>query len=63
MNPTIMLATTPDTITGPATVNIFTQIPNIIPSCLNSIAGLVTEFENPVIGTMEPAPANAPILS
>lgn len=59
----MMLATTPDTITGPATVNIFTQIPKMMPSCLNSIAGLVTEFENPVIGTIEPAPANAPILS
>ena len=63
MNPTTMLATTPTTITGPAIVNIFTHIPKIIPSFLNSTAGLVIEFEKPVIGTIEPPPANFPILS
>ena len=57
------LATTPQTITGPDIVNIFTHIPYIIPSCLNSTAGEVMEFENPVIGTIEPPPANLPILS
>lgn len=61
--PTKMLDTIPTTITGPAMVNIFTQIPYIIPSCLNSIAGEVIEFEKPVIGTIEPPPANLPILS
>ena len=58
-----MLATVPETITGPAIMNIFAHIPKIIPSFLNSMAGLVMEFENPVIGTIVPAPANAPILS
>lgn len=58
-----MLEATPVTITGPATVNILTHKPNINPSFLYSSAGLAIEFEKPVIGTMEPAPANAPILS
>ena len=50
-------------MTGPAIVNIFTHKPKIKPSLLNSIAGLVIELENPVIGTIEPPPAYAPIRS
>ena len=61
--PTITEIASPFTITGPATVNILTQSPNMIPSFLNSIAGLVIELENPVIGTIDPAPAKTPILS
>lgn len=34
-----------------------------MPSLLNSIEGLAMEFENPVIGTIEPPPANFPIWS
>lgn len=58
-----MLATVPQTITGPAMMNILAHIPNIMPSFLNSKAGLVIEFEKPVIGTIVPAPAKAPNLS
>ena len=58
-----MLETTPVTMTGPAMENIFTHTPKIHPSRLNSKAGLAMELENPVMGTMEPAPAKAPILS
>ena len=53
-----MLATTPLTITGPATVNIFTHKPKIKPSRLYSIAGDAIEFAKPVIGIIVPAPAN-----
>ena len=53
----------PLTITGPATENILTQSPKIIPSFLNSMAGLVIELENPVIGTIETKKAKTPILS
>ena len=58
-----MLATVPNTITGPAITNIFAHIPKTIPSFLNSIAGLVIEFEKPVIGIIVPAPACTAILS
>lgn len=58
-----MLATTPFTMTGPATENIFTHIPKIMPSFLYSSAGLAIELEKPVIGITEPAPPKAPILS
>lgn len=58
-----MLAVTPVTITGPAIENIFTHSPKISPSFLKSSAGLAIEFENPVIGIMLPAPANAPMRS
>lgn len=51
---------TPYSITGPATMNILAPRPVTNPSFLNSMAGDVTEFENPVIGTIEPAPANFP---
>ena len=53
----------PVTITGPATENILTHMPNIQPSFLNSIAGDAIELEKPVIGTMDPAPAKAPMRS
>lgn len=52
----------PNTITGPAIMNIFAPIPNTCPSLLNSIAGAVIELENPVIGTIVPAPACLAIL-
>ena len=60
--PTITLATVPQTITGPAILNIFEHTPKIIPSFLYSSAGLAIELAKPVIGTKEPAPANFPIL-
>lgn len=56
-------ATIPNTIIGPAIVNIFEQTPKTIPSLLYSIAGETIEFANPVIGTIEPPPAKCPILS
>lgn len=56
--PTKMLETTPQTITGPAIVNIFTHIPKIMPSRLYSIALEQMLFAKPVIGTIVPAPAN-----
>ena len=61
--PTNVPASTPNTIIGPATINIFAAIPYTIPSVLNSIAGEATLFAKPVIGTIEPAPAFRPILS
>ena len=48
---------------GAATLNILAPIPRTNPSDLYSIAGDTIELENPVIGTIEPAPANLPILS
>ena len=51
------------TNTGPATVNILLPTPITYPSDLYSIAGETIEFAKPVIGNIEPAPANAPILS
>ncbi len=56
-------ASTPKTIIGPATINIFAAIPYTMPSVLNSIAGEATELAKPVIGTIEPAPAFFPIRS
>ena len=47
----------PNTITGPATVNIFTAVPVISPSARKSIAGEATALANPVMGTNVPAPA------
>lgn len=52
----------PYTRTGPATLNMFAPIPKTNPSGLNSMAGETIEFENPVIGIVEPAPATFPIL-
>ena len=52
----------PYTNTGPAIWNSFAPTPKTSPSLLNSIAGDAMEFANPVIGTIEPAPANLPIL-
>ena len=43
--PQIIEPTTPQTITGPAIVNILTHIPYIMPSFLNSMDGLDIEFE------------------
>ena len=60
--PTTIDDNIPYKITGPAIINILTPKPRINPSFLNSIAGAVTELEKPVIGTIEPAPANFPIL-
>ena len=61
--PTMTLATVPQTITGPATMNIFAHTPKIMPSFLYSSAGLAIELAKPVIGTIVPAPAKLPILS
>lgn len=58
-----MLATTPITITGPAIENILTQMPKMMPSLFDSIAGEAIEFEKPVMGMIVPAPANFPIRS
>jgi hypothetical protein len=58
-----MLATMLNTITGPAIVNILTQIPYIMPSLFASMAGEAIEFEKPVIGMIVPAPANLPMRS
>ena len=53
----------PNTNTGPAMVKVFTPIPVIMPSLLNSIAGETTALANPVMGTSVPAPANRAMLS
>ena len=53
----------PNTMTGPAMVNIFAAIPVTNPSLLNSMAGATTEFANPVTGTSVPAPACLAILA
>ena len=52
----------PYTSTGPAIWKSFAPTPKTKPSLLNSIAGDAIEFAKPVIGTIEPAPANLPIL-
>ena len=57
-----MLADVPQAITGPAIVNIFTQVPKIMPSALNSTEAEDTALANPVIGTSVPAPALLAIL-
>jgi len=44
-------------------MNILAATPKTYPSLLNSIAGDTIELANPVIGTIEPAPALFPILS
>ena len=44
-------------------MNIFDATPVIKPSLFASIAGEVTEFEKPVIGTRAPPPPNLAILS
>ena len=46
-------------MTGPAMPKILAPTPVTQPSALNSIAGLTTEFANPVMGTSVPAPALA----
>lgn len=51
----------PYTSTGPATWNSLAPTPRTNPSLLNSMAGEAMELAKPVIGTMEPAPANLPI--
>ena len=57
-----MLADVPQAMTGPAMVNIFTQVPKIMPSALNSTAADETALAKPVIGTSVPAPALLAIL-
>ena len=61
--PTAVPESTPYTMIGPATVNIFAARPVMRPSVLNSSAGEQTLLANPVMGTMEPAPAAFPNLS
>ena len=56
-------ARVPKTMTGPAIVNIFAQVPGMRPSRLNSSAGATTELAKPVIGTSVPAPAKRAISS
>ena len=41
----------PNTITGPATVNIFTAVPVTTPSARKSMAGEATALAKPVMGT------------
>ena len=52
-----MPESTPYTTTGPAMMKSFAARPVIMPSVLNSSAGLVTAFAKPVMGTSAPAPA------
>ena len=52
----------PYTRTGPATLNMFAPIPKTNPSGLNSMAGETIEFENPVIGIVEPPTIKARII-
>ena len=56
--PAIIDAKIPNSITGPAIEKIFAPTPSTNPSGFDSIAGETTEFANPVIGTIVPAPAN-----
>ena len=55
--PYATLASVPNTMTGPATTNIFDAMPVMKPSLLKSMAGETTELAKPVIGTSVPAPA------
>ena len=55
--PYTTLVSVPNTMTGPATTNIFDAIPVMKPSLLKSMAGETTELAKPVIGTSVPAPA------
>ena len=55
--PYTTLASVPNTMTGPATTNIFDAMPVMKPSLLKSMAGETTELAKPVIGTSVPAPA------
>ena len=57
ITPYTTLASVPNTMTGPATTNIFDAIPVMKPSLLKSMAGETTELAKPVIGTSVPAPA------
>ena len=59
INPYTALAAVPNTITGPATVNIFTAVPVTTPSARKSMAGEATALAKPVMGTSDPAPALA----
>ena len=54
---------TPYTNTGPAILNKLAPTPITYPSFLNSMAGDTIEFAKPVIGIIDPAPANFPIRS
>ena len=56
-SPYTALAAVPNTITGPATVNILTAVPVISPSARKSMAGEATALAKPVMGTSVPAPA------
>ena len=49
-------ASVPNTITGPATVNILAAMPVTNPSLLKSMAGDTTALAKPVMGTSVPAP-------
>ena len=57
--PYTTLASVPNTMTGPATTNIFDAIPVMKPSLLKSMAGETTELAKPVIGTSVPGPGKA----
>lgn len=57
ITPYTTLASVPNTMTGPATTNIFDAMPVMKPSLLKSMAGETTELAKPVIGTSVPAPA------
>ena len=56
-SPYTTLAAVPNTITGPATVNILTAVPVTMPSARKSMAGEATALAKPVMGTSVPAPA------
>ena len=50
-SPYTTLAAVPNTITGPATVNILTAVPVTMPSARKSMAGEATALAKPVMGT------------
>ena len=56
ISPYRALATVPNTITGPATRNIFAAMPVTKPSARKSMAGETTALAKPVMGTRVPAP-------
>ena len=53
-SPYTTLAAVPNTITGPATVNILTAVPVTMPSARKSMAGEATALAKPVMGTGVP---------
>ena len=63
ISPYRVLATVPNTITGPATRNIFAAMPVTKPSVLKSMAGETTALAKPVMGTRVPAPARRGMAS